>query len=104
VLEDGELALLDAGRARHAKSPRSRWFVKDLAALSSSAPPALATARLRFAARYFAALEGSDLSVPREGRAKRRFLARVERRAAGMRAHVPRHAHTPGLGPTPKDA
>lgn len=108
VMEDGELALLDAGRARHAKSPRSRWFVKDLAALSSSAPLAMKAERLRFAAHYFAALEDSAISTPRNKRAKRRFLARVERRAAGMRAHVPRHVHAPSpgpaLGPAAEDA
>lgn len=96
VLVDGRdgsyLALLDAGRARFARRPRLRWFVKDLAALAHSAPEG--APRLRFAAWYFAALAAAG--VPLGRRARRRFLARVERRARRMAAHVPRHRHQPG--------
>lgn len=102
VLEGGELALIDAGRARHGRRPRRRWFVKDLAALSSSLPEAHEFERLRFVARYLAAM--GERAPAHGAAAKRRLLARIERRAEAMRAHVPRHSHARGLGPAPEGA
>lgn len=103
LLEDGEIALIDAGRARNQRRPRKRWFVKDLAALASSAPQALVRERLLFSAQYFASLEsesilGSPISPPSSRVLRRRFLARVERRAKRMRNHIPRNVHQPASG------
>ena len=107
VLEmpDGELVVIDLGRARHARRPRQRWFEKDLAALAASSAIDLdaPTDRqgLRFVARYFQLFERAHraaetaLSPPKSRRAKRRFLKAVLRRARHMRRHTPRFDHTP---------
>jgi hypothetical protein len=84
----GDLALLDAGRVRLERAPRERWFVKDLAALLHSAPEALsARARLRFLCRY---LDARSVLAPR---ARPAFARDVERKAARLAAHAPRHVH-----------
>jgi tRNA A-37 threonylcarbamoyl transferase component Bud32 len=90
VLAEGEgeaprLVLLDVGRARRERSPRKRWFVKDLAALLHSTPPGIdRSARLRFLAHY-----ARERGL---GRAERRSLARAVRlKAHRMAAHAPRH-------------
>jgi tRNA A-37 threonylcarbamoyl transferase component Bud32 len=82
---DAQLVLLDLGRARKERSPRRRWFVKDLAALQMSTPAELgARPRLRFVAAY-ARARGLD-------RAEARSLARAAfAKARRMAAHVPRH-------------
>ncbi|MFV1959104.1 MAG: lipopolysaccharide kinase InaA family protein [Planctomycetota bacterium] len=90
-------ALIDWERQGRHRCLTGRWAVKDLAALLASIPPGTVTARerLAFLARYLA-------RVPVEGRRRRRRLARrVGRKAARIRAHVPR---TPvGEGARPKD-
>ena len=102
VVLDGEqgsrLALLDAGRARFAKRPRRRWFVKDLAALLSSAPASAERLARLFYAHYSRALLAAQggPGLARTRAARRRFARRVERRAERMRAHVPRHQHRAG--------
>ena len=82
--ERGELCLFDLGRARHGRRHRSRWYVKDLAALLMSAPEAVTRSeRWRFARRWFA---GSGI----HGRAAhRRWAERVERKARRLGAHRP---------------
>lgn len=94
---DGAPILIDVGRARRDAAPRLRWFVKDLAALLHSTPPALRGRRaLRFLARW---LDRRGI----EGRRQRRRVARAviakERR---MAAHEPRggtsHRPRPGRG------
>ena len=93
ALEDGELVLLDVGRARRQRRPRSRWFVKDLAALwHSLAPEVDRRAGWRFLVVYGRALAG-ERRVDRAGRARlRRLAARARAKAARMAAHAPRHA------------
>lgn len=83
--------LLDVGRARRERSPRRRWFVKDLAALLHSCPDGVGAAeRLRFLCDYLRGRGG-------DGRAERRSWTRAvlakERRLA---AHAPRHVFTRG--------
>ena len=107
VLEahDGELVVIDLGRARHQRRPRQRWFQKDLAALAASSAIDLDGPAdrqgLRFVARYFQLLERANrqaetaLRPPATRRAKRRFLKAVLRRARHMRRHTPRFDHTP---------
>ena len=86
----GELALLDLGRARCEPAPRGRWFVKDVAALLSSAPPCVgARARLRFLARY---LDGRGVLAAAD---RRRFQQAVERKAAVLASHAPRFVDIP---------
>lgn len=102
---EGELVLLDLGRARHARRPRRRWFEKDLGALLASSPLGLDGAAdprgLRFLVHYFTVFEaaaeerGAPVRPPATRRAKRRFLRGVVRRARHMRSHVPRHDHVP---------
>jgi hypothetical protein len=86
----GDLALLDLGRARREPAPRARWFVKDVAALFTSAPDRVgARARLRFLARYLDArgvLAAAD---------RRRFQQAVERKAAALASHAPRFVDLP---------
>jgi len=85
------LVLLDAGRARRQRSPRLRWFVKDLAALWLSSPARVSRAtRLRFLRAW---LQGTGRAA---GRAERRALARaVLAKARRLAAHAPRHVHEP---------
>jgi tRNA A-37 threonylcarbamoyl transferase component Bud32 len=96
----GELALLDAGRARRERAPRERWFVKDLAALLHSAPAAQGDrARLRFLAHYLDAredargLDARRLDANAVQRPRRAFARAVVRKAARLAAHAPRHVH-----------
>jgi tRNA A-37 threonylcarbamoyl transferase component Bud32 len=86
VLRGEELVLLDVGRARQGRSPRARWFEKDLAALLHSCPRSVSAGeRLRFLARYLAAR-----GIAR----RRRWLRAILRRERKMAAHVPRHGET----------
>ena len=85
---DDGLVLIDAGRARRDPLPRLRWLVKDLAALSSSAPAELVHARLRFLARWRRALARAGRPVD-----ARRVAATVAAREERMRRRTPRHAH-----------
>lgn len=86
VLRGEELVLLDVGRARHRRSPRGRWFEKDLAALLHSTPRSVPVReRLHFLARYLAA---------RGIRRRRRWLRAILRRERHMAAHVPRHGES----------
>ena len=64
-----------------------RWVVKDLASLGASAPDGVITRseRMRFLAHYLRALPGADVRRDLPGLARR-----VERKAARIRAHVPR--------------
>jgi RIO-like serine/threonine protein kinase len=86
VLRGGELVLLDVGRARHGRSPRARWFEKDMAALLHSCPRSVGPReRLGFLLRYLRA---------RKIAARRAWLRAILRREARMAAHVPRHGET----------
>ena len=89
--EEGPLVLLDAGRARREARPRRRWFVKDLAALLSSAPPAVTRAeRLRFLARWLEGTgHGGRASSDARG-ARRAWARRVLAKARRLAAHAPR--------------
>jgi len=83
---DGELCLIDLGRARRDAVTRERWFEKDLAALEHSAPDAISRQeRLRFLCAY---LNGRGI-VDRATR--RRRAEAIARRAARMARHEPRH-------------
>lgn len=64
-----------------------RWVVKDLAALAASTPDGTVTRseRMRFLAYYLRALPGAEVERDLLGLARR-----VERKAARIRAHVPR--------------
>jgi len=110
VAEDGELVVIDAGRARHRARPRQRWFEKDLGALLASSVADLDdTAALAdpagpvsgFLARYLVhrrrAYDAGWSSVrpPRSPAAIRRFARGVLRRARHMRRHIPRFVHQP---------
>jgi len=83
--EELQLVLLDLGRARRERTPRRRWFVKDLAALQMSTPSGVsARARLRFVAAY-ARARGLTRDAARG-------LARdAETKARRMAAHAPKH-------------
>ncbi len=88
-----ELVLLDAGRVRRELHPRSRWFVKDLAALLHSRPPSVTNAEaLRVLVRYLALRGESD---------RRRWAGRVLRKAARLGAHAPRHVDSTTHSPRP---
>jgi tRNA A-37 threonylcarbamoyl transferase component Bud32 len=84
VLVAEELALLDVGRARREANPRTRWFVKDLAALLHSAPDSLSRGeRLRFLRAWLAGMgEGGD--------ATRSWAAAIGTKARQLAAHEPR--------------
>lgn len=87
------LVLIDLGRARRADRPRSRWFVKDLAALDASAPGAVGEReRLAFLLRYL-----RERGLPAGVRA-RRLAARVRRKAIRLVAHRPRFGEAPRPG------
>lgn len=91
---DGGLCLIDLGRARRDVAPRERWFEKDLAALEHSAPASVTRReRLRFLAAY---LDGRG---QRDRAARRRFAKGVERRAARMARHRPKHGISHPLPP-----
>lgn len=79
------LALLDVGRARKERSPRRRWFVKDLAALLHSTPETIPRAtRLRFLAGYL------DARGIRRRSERRRWMRDVEAKRRRLAAHRPR--------------
>lgn len=82
--------LIDLDRVRWRRWVRSRWFVKDIAALDISAQRDwfTCTDRVRFLEFYLGCGAG-DARL-------RGFLRRVRRKAARMRAHVPRHRIDPG--------
>jgi RIO-like serine/threonine protein kinase len=83
--EPAQLVLLDVGRARHELAPRTRWFVKDLAALLHSTPRVVGVReRLRFLAAY---LDRRGITRRRD---RRRWLARIESKERKMAAHTPR--------------
>ncbi|MCP3919340.1 MAG: hypothetical protein GY711_27700 [bacterium] len=90
----GELCLIDVGRARRRRSPRRRWFIKDVGALLASMPESVPRAAFeRFLAGY---LDGRGIASASE----RRWWARsVEARARRIRAHVPRHGEEGDLPP-----
>ena len=80
-----QLALLDLGRARNERSPRRRWFVKDLAALQLSTPAAVAArTRLRFVVEYARARGLSSAQA-------RGLACHALHKARRMAAHTPRH-------------
>ncbi len=91
------LALLDLGRARHQARPRSRWLVKDLAAMahslgeatgsSAGAGPAERRLELRFLRAYLSRLGAQRFS--RGG--LRSWAHRVEAKRRRLAAHAPRH-------------
>jgi tRNA A-37 threonylcarbamoyl transferase component Bud32 len=80
---DGVLVLIDVGRVRRGR--RSRWLVKDLAALLHSTPERVTSReKLHFAAGW---LDARGIT----GRgARRRWLRAIERKRARIAAHVPR--------------
>lgn len=80
---DGGLVLIDAGRARRVL--RSRWFVKDLAAVLHSLP---ANVGPREVLRFFASYLDARGIVGRS--ARRRWIARARTKAVRIAAHVPR--------------
>ncbi len=83
--EPAELVLLDVGRARHEVAPRTRWFVKDLAALLHSTPRAVgARERLCFLAAY---LDRRGITRRSD---RRRWLARIDSKERKMAAHTPK--------------
>ena len=86
VAGDGELTLIDLGRARRPRWVRRRWFAKDLAALLLWTPQRVgASQRLRFLSKYMDRMEIT-------GRRTRRAFARdVSRRRGRMAQHVPRY-------------
>jgi len=85
-----DLVLIDVGRARRDPLARRRWYVKDLAALRHSCPPAVgAREQLRFLARYL------DRRGIRE-RAERSAWARaVAAKAVRMGRRLPRDERGP---------
>lgn len=87
--EDGELVLIDLGRARRPRWVRRRWFAKDLAALLLWTPAGIsAKLRLRFLAKYMDAMGINGR------RARRSFASDILRRRERMARHVPRHGET----------
>ena len=83
---EGELVLIDLGRARRLRWMRRRWLAKDLAALLLWTPREVGeNLRLRFLARY---MDGVEITGRR---ARRRFAEDVLRRRSRMAKHRPRH-------------
>lgn len=97
---EGQLWVLDLGRARHQPHPRRRWFVKDLAALELSAPARVSrAARLRWLKAWLAEV----LAVAADDRATRRaWVERVTAKARRLAAHRPRHSGDPMPTPGPR--
>lgn len=85
--EEPLVAIIDWERAGRHLGRLGRWVVKDLASLEASLPPTTVTRgeRMRFLAHYLRALPGADAGRDLLGLARR-----VERKAARIRAHVPR--------------
>jgi len=87
---DGELVLIDVGRARRARLPRRRWYVKDVGALLSSLPHEVGRGeRLRCVARY---LDARGVTVPA---ARRRFARAAFAKAARIARRIPRDERAP---------
>jgi tRNA A-37 threonylcarbamoyl transferase component Bud32 len=81
-----ELTLLDVGRARRLATPRTRWLVKDLAALHSSLPPEVPrTEALRFLRGWLDRRGGAERAV------ERRWIRGVLRKAHALARHRPRY-------------
>ncbi|MCC6409245.1 MAG: hypothetical protein IT453_18955 [Planctomycetes bacterium] len=81
--------LLDCGRARRERSPRERWFVKDLAALAHSSPANVGADEWRaFVARY---RERRGAGAELES-----LLAAIEANRARLASHAPRHVDPDG--------
>lgn len=79
----GRPYLIDLQRVEQRFPPRRRWLVKDLAALSLSAPAAMSRAdRLRFLLQYLCKTRPDPLV--------RRWIREIEARVARMRRHRPR--------------
>ncbi len=90
LLPNGNLCLLDLGRARQQARPRSRWLAKDLGALLFSLPARLpAATRLRFLARYL------DLRGIHGARTRREWARAAEFRRGRIASHAPRHVSPP---------
>lgn len=88
VLAEDGLVLLDVGRARWQAEPRTRWFVKDLAALVHSTPDNVPrSVHMRFMMRWLERSgRGAGLDFPR-------WVLSVQHKAARLGAHAPRHVH-----------
>jgi tRNA A-37 threonylcarbamoyl transferase component Bud32 len=85
--------MLDVGRARRERSPRERWFVKDLAQLAHSRPANVGDARWRrFVARYLE-LGSLDGDV-------QRWCDAIERKCARLAAHRPKWVDPDGGRPS----
>lgn len=85
---DGELVLLDLGRARWGRRPRSRWFQKDLSALHLSGGEEYREALLgELLPEYFRLRALSPRALPAWERA-------IRRRSARVLARLPRHVDT----------
>jgi hypothetical protein len=94
---DGQLCLLDVGRARRESSPSRRWLVKDLAALLHSTPRAVNQAeRLGFLRDWLAASPRAEVKELRWW--VRAILAKRRRLAA----HTPRHVDPRTAGEEPR--
>lgn len=86
---EGELRLIDLGRARRPRWIRRRWFAKDLAALLLWTPRVVSDQeRLRFMVRY---MNGMEMLGRGE---RRRFLLDVLSRRERMVRHRPRHGES----------
>lgn len=82
---DGELVLLDLGRARRERRPRARWFQKDLSALHLSGGEEYREALLgELLPEYFRLRALSPAALPAWERA-------IRRRSARVLARLPRH-------------
>ncbi len=85
---DGELVLLDLGRARWGRRPRARWFQKDLSALHLSGAEDYREALLgELLPEYFRLRGLSSAALPAWERA-------IRRRSARVLARHPRHVDT----------
>ncbi|MFT5291409.1 MAG: tRNA A-37 threonylcarbamoyl transferase component Bud32 [Planctomycetota bacterium] len=103
-LDNGELCLLDLGRARRQESPRERWFIKDLAALYSSTPGAIPPrARLRFLARWLKRRRGATPGSRRRRSDLRRWSRVIQAKAKRLAQHAPRAADHEGAARAVQD-
>ena len=104
LLEGGGLCLLDLGRARREEAPRERWFIKDLAALYSSAPGVISPrARLRFLARWLKQRRGATPGLRRRRNELRRWSRVVQAKAKRLAQHAPRAADPEGAAREAQD-
>jgi len=82
---DGELVLIDVGRARRSVRWRSRWYVKDLASLLHSTPTCVSEReKLRFLAAWL------DVRRIKSRNARRRWARTIQRKALRIAVHVPK--------------